>query len=271
LGGSTIRAWAVRSPCYFSSVHDYSAVINTADVVAVVDTNVMIDLHSCHDHTRVLHPALSEVGDAAWLKTDVWYRGTRARDAVLLAIYLDQIKATTWGSHGEFVEKLAKIVPPAPEKDGGQDWELDFATNVIHFVREFLLANWTHAMPLPAEGERGNAADKWLVAEALRLNVPLISNEGLRIDGSIDQAKNIRKLATGAGITVVTPRDFFNGRIDEVAAADAFQVRFIEQLNIYTRDRTDHLERMLWMMKRYYDVVLYFYAPGDGPFPTRVE
>src|SRR5579859_7368776 len=96
------------------------AAIEPVSIVAVIDTNVMIEIHSCHDYTGKLHPALAQMGDAGWLEPKVWYRGTRARDALLLTLYLHEIGATTWGSHGELLDRLNAIVPPDPGGQGGK-------------------------------------------------------------------------------------------------------------------------------------------------------
>jgi hypothetical protein len=248
---------------------DDAASIDTAPIVAVVDTNVMIDIHSCHDFTGRLHPALAQMGDGGWLTPGVWYRGTRARDALLLTIYLDQIGATTWGSNGELLDKLTALVPPSPGQDGGKNWELDFATLTVHFVRERVLSRWTHAVPVPPEKERGNQADQWLVHEAKRLSVPLITNDGLKTDGTIDdRKKGTRTMAKAAGVMVVTPREFFQGKLDEAAAADRFRERFNEQARLHVQGRTDQLDKVLQRLGGYYDVVLYVHAMADEGFPT---
>jgi hypothetical protein len=231
-------------------------------VVAVVDSNVLLDLISCHNYTRKFEPVWATKGDGAWRDAGVDYRGSRACDALLLAIYLDQIRATTWSSHGELDATARRIVPPRPELPGGGDWERDYLTQVIHFVMEVVLKNWKATAPESAELERGNDNDRWLVAEARRLNVDLISTEGLKPDGSIDVTKTVHKEAALLGVRVVTPRAFFRGKLlDEEAAAEAYLRRFAEQIPIYCKDRTDKLEELLGMMYRYQDMILTMHAP----------
>src|SRR5882672_3522736 len=103
-----------------------------APPIAVIDTNVFLDITSCHDFTRGPMERITTTGDAVFQDDDFWYRAMRARDGLLLAIHLDAIGAATLQSHGEALEMLEGLVPPAPGEDGGRNWELDFATQMIH-------------------------------------------------------------------------------------------------------------------------------------------
>jgi hypothetical protein len=229
--------------------------------IAVIDTNVFLDIISSHDANRVI-PRIVTKGDAVFQDGEFWYRTTRARDGLLLAIYMDAIGATTFGSHGEMQERLNALVPPAPGEDGGKNWELDFVTLMLHLVFDQVLKGWTHTCPEEAEIERKNAGDQWLVDQAKRLEIPLVTNEGLRVDGTTDPKSGIRKKATAAGVQVFTPREFFKGKLDEEESAEAFQRRFEREAEEHVKGRTDQLHLFLKQMGRYFSFIL---GMGDIP------
>jgi hypothetical protein len=231
-----------------------------APPVAVVDANVMIDFLSCHDYLPPLVSALKTKGDEAWLDPDITYRLGRARDALLLAIHFADTGATTFGSQGELSKILDDRVPPVPGEDGGDDWLLAHLTQSIH-VTSLALHGWTHTGPSVAETERGNDADHWLVDRAAEKKIPLITNEGLKVDGSIDYRKGIWKKAAAAGVQAFTPRGYFTGKLaNEDTHADAFLTRFARVAYDYVKGRTDDLHRVLEMVGGTYQMVL---AMGD--------
>lgn len=91
---------------------------------AVVDTNVLLDVYSCHDVAKTYDDVHSRLGVAAVDERSVVYRRARAQESLWLAIYFNKIGATTFSLHHESVELLTARVPPAP---GGQTLESDFS------------------------------------------------------------------------------------------------------------------------------------------------
>jgi len=73
--------------------------------VAVVDTNVLLDLHSMHDFRQV-EELVQLHGDAAFDHAKTTYRLARARDALLLGMHLSKNNLTTWSLHSELLEKI---------------------------------------------------------------------------------------------------------------------------------------------------------------------
>jgi hypothetical protein len=65
--------------------------VEFARIAAVIDSNVLLELYSVHDIVRAP-------------ETQVQDRINRARESLLLAIYLDQTSATTYGL-SEAIEK----------------------------------------------------------------------------------------------------------------------------------------------------------------------
>lgn len=66
--------------------------------------------------------------------------------------------------------------------------------------------------------------------------MPLISSEGLCIDGTFDEAKRVRKYGRTQGVQVLVPRQFFAGKLDEARAAESFLARFRERAPDYMRE-----------------------------------
>jgi hypothetical protein len=224
--------------------------------IAIIDTNVLLEIYSCHDHYRAHAKAYAEHGDEFYYQLDPTHRGQRARASLLLAIYLNDIAATTYGSHGEFLDIITKTVPPSPAgTPGGQNWEEDFLTQALYVVGDRVLTNWTHTVPSLAEAQRGSRNDQWLVDEAARLNVPLITHEGLSKTGD-RVVSGIDKKAAVAGVQVLMPREFFNGKLDERERSKAFLNQLGEEIEKLTVGRTDDLGKILAMVQDHYGHVL---------------
>jgi hypothetical protein len=163
------------------------------DVQAVVDTNVMFDIASCHDLSTSDEDDVNSVVSV--------YRRQRARDAVILAMLFDRDKVTTFNLWGETAELFHKIVDPSDNTS----IETIFTTTFAHFTKDFVLPDWTMAVDPASQAElRSNAADQALVDIAKARGVPLITSEGFAPAG-LYEAKIIKK-ARAAGVTVMTPR-----------------------------------------------------------------
>jgi hypothetical protein len=236
----------------------------------IVDTNVWLDIHSCHDVSENFDALHAQIGDAAIDDPAITYRLARARDAALLAMYFHKIKATTMALTHEAIELLRRRSPPAP---GGSDLRADFTRAFAHFVHPFCLRRWTSVITTEHGMVNANAADRAHVALARARSIPLISNEGLRRDGTIDHSKLIRVEAAAAGVTVLTPRQVFENQINEEEEIEAFLTRFRERVPVYLERRgiRDRMGELLGIIIGMYRMTLRGEVEGrDTPVRVRI-
>lgn len=234
-----------------------------APTLAVLDTNVFIDIHSCHDLKGTFDRLHSSLGDAAIDEPVVAYRLRRARESLLLAMYFNKNSTTTYSLHNEAVELLMLRAPPSP---GGHAMESDFTTAFVHFVKDYVLPDWSPTMPTEPGSEASNEADRALVAYAKDNGLPLITNEGNTPDGIIDE--KMRKLARDAGVAVFAPCQFYDGKMNEAEEVDAFLGRFRHEAPRYLSDRNerDEMWKVLQWIEGYYRMVLRGEVAGrDAP------
>ncbi|MGH7437258.1 MAG: hypothetical protein ACRENE_16400, partial [Polyangiaceae bacterium] len=160
------------------------------------------------------------------------YHRARARESLLVMMYFNKVKATTFGLHSEQLEQLTKYAPP--EATPGTVFEADFTRMFIWFVKDYVLPDWDMQVQADPGGERGNAADTALVAVAAEKGIPLVTNEGFNKDG-YDEGK-IGKRARAAGVTWYHPRRYFEGKIDEHAEIADFLRRCVAEVPRYLDD-----------------------------------
>jgi hypothetical protein len=237
--------------------------------LAILDTNVFIDVHSCHDLIDTFDGLHATVGNAAIEDPAVTYRLARARESVLLVIYLNKIGATTFNLHSEAVEMLMRSAPPAP---GGTSMKSDFTTVFLHFVKDYVLPDWSPTMPTEPGTEAKNEADAALIECAKKHNLPLITNEGYTPKGLVEI--KMRKLAREAGVQVFAPREFYAGKIDEAEEIAAFLQRFREHAPGYLKERNqtlgpDQMGKVLGWIIGYYRMILLGVVEGRDT-PVRV-
>ncbi len=203
-------------------------------ITAVVDSNVVLELYSIHDIARA--PAASKQA-----------RVDRARDSLLLAIYLDQIGATTY-SLSEAIEVTRQRVPSdtRPE-EGDRFYELLFTTFFIWFVKEVVLSRWNVIAAKEGDPLRSNAADRHLEDFAHTHKKPLITNEA-----------KLRKRARERGVDVYSPRHFWDGRLDVAKGSQRFLRRFAAESPTFARRYEDppRRARMLPDMFEFYRYLL---------------
>jgi hypothetical protein len=223
---------------------------------AVTDTNVLLDIYSCHDLSTAYDQAYARLGGGAVDDLAVVYRRARARESLLLAMHFNKVKAATCSLHFEPLDLLTRRAPPAP---GGATLESDFTTVFIYFVKDYVLPDWTTQMPTQPGGEAGSDADKAYVAFAKEHGLPLITNEGYGQNGIVDE--KMRKLAKDEGVAVFAPREFYAGKIDEAVEIEAFLRRFKEQAPAYMEERKrdlgeDNIGEVLTWIFGYYRMIL---------------
>jgi hypothetical protein len=193
--------------------------VGSVKPIAVIDTNVLVDLYSWHDYLRHIEQKIAWVLANPKLDDPITVmRRARAGEALLLAIYLNKIRAVTF-SISEAVTMMGVLVPANAKGSA----PLNFTKTFIYFVVDELLSGWTQQMQVT--DARSNAADDLLLAYAKENSLPLITNEGYSPTG-IDHRKRMRKRAMAVGVTLVRAADFYRDEIDERAEADAFLDRF---------------------------------------------
>ncbi len=202
--------------------------IETSDITAVVDTNVLLDIFSCRDLFEEFESSGAGTDDGK-LDEPRLVQLARARESMVLAMYFDRISATTFSLHHEALVLLERVSPPQPS-----DFFTTFTTLLIHFVKDYLLPRWRITMPTEPGVECSNAADAALLAFAKEHRVPLITNEGYRPSGIV--VEKLRKDAIDAGVPVFTPREFCARKINEVDEMDSFFTRFEELGYRYLED-----------------------------------
>ena len=84
----------------------------TRKVVAVLDTNAFLDVYSCHDVLRDYEALYTNLGQAAAEDPKCVYRRARARESLLLAIYLHQLQGATVTLQDELLKQLEGAAPP---------------------------------------------------------------------------------------------------------------------------------------------------------------
>ena len=186
-----------------------------AKPVAVIDTNVLLEAVSCVDVVR--HYARA---DFDRFSPNAILRRQKARESLLLSIHLDSVKATTFS-----IFEAIRITEREVDPNERHKFEYHAITIWAHFVKDHVLPNWT--MNVPSNGDEeppGNQADTLLVEHAKKLGIPLISHEGVTTTG-VNHECRIRKEAGNAGVTILTPREFY-GPVDELLYSALFLQKF---------------------------------------------
>lgn len=200
--------------------------VDTENILAVVDTNVLLDVFSCHD----LAGAYDYLGRTAAVSDPfAVYRRARARESMLLAMYLHRVQAYTYS-----LREVCRIMLSRVNPDAHDAMETHYAKVFANFVRPRVLNDWKAGMPNEPENDAiGNAADRELVAYAKQHRLPLISNEAFSSTGVAND--KMRKRAAAAGVQVFTPKEFYRNHIDEGAEVAEFLRRFQDEAPAYIR------------------------------------
>lgn len=212
-----------------------------AKPTVILDTNIFLDITSCHDLKRDVEELFPRLGNAALDDPSVHFRLVRAREASLLAMLFHKTKTTTWSLHHEPISMLLEKAPPAP---GGHTMESDFVMTFAWFVKDFVLNGWNQMMPRRPGTALRDAADLALIEHARTHKLPIITAEGVTKDGIFETKRNnMRKRCRDAGVDVFAPREYIDGKIDPDQEIEAFLARFRERADVY-------LERRARVMKR---------------------
>ncbi|HEX7602584.1 MAG TPA: hypothetical protein VF316_13300, partial [Polyangiaceae bacterium] len=187
--------------------NDHDEVGSPEPFVAVVDTNVLLDIFSCHNVTSMYE----KVGVEGVDSPPAVYRRARARESLLLAICFHKVGARTYSLHSEPILMLTKNVDPHDDTN----FETHYAKIFANFVSPRVPAGWQPLMSDTPSHEAGNAADGAIVEFAKKKGLPLITNEGFTETGYSEG--KIAKRAKAGGVSVFFPKDFCLGRMDEAA------------------------------------------------------
>lgn len=207
-------------------------------IAAVQDTCTLLDGTSIHDlfwevEELALYPSPAPEDTPKGPK-----RRARARDALLLCEYLHERGLNTFIASGEVARLLVARVPAKPEDypkrypkffpDGKAPDGLEVPTAYAKFfggeVLPLLFPGW-HAWGDGSDaGLDSNRCDEYLVQQAAQRSVPLItSEEGTR-------PNSIRGRAAAAGVTVMTPREFWEPHMNEEDGANRLLTRWVALL-----------------------------------------
>ncbi len=187
--------------------------------IAFVDTNVLLDIFSCHD----LAGHYDRCGaDAAASDRAAIYRRARAREGLVLAIYLHQRRARTVSLRSEPMEILQQRVPSSE----GDKFETHFTVLFVQFVFPTILSGWDVSVMDCDDDCAASKADALLVDSARESGLPVVSNEGHSPTGYAP--KFLNKYAMEQGVHVTTPREFLPPDFD-VAEATAW---FLERVEV---------------------------------------
>jgi hypothetical protein len=236
-----------------------AAVTDANPITVAVDTNVFLDIHSCHDLVNDVEKLTAMLGDAdkAFDHPDVRFRIIRARESTLLAIYFNKMKTSTWSLHTESTSMLGRFAPP--ETPGGQDMRSDFTRTFVHYVKDHVLPGWNPFIPAVEDHVKGDAADLALLEYAEVNGVPIVTNEGVTING-ITEAKrnNMRRRGRLRGVRVLSPREFYGYNMEADAEIEAFLRRFRAQARGYLERRgiDDAMKDVIIWIHGYYRLIL---------------
>jgi hypothetical protein len=265
----------------------------------VLDTNVLVDIHSCHDIVRKYGERAKTLGPAAMTDRDVVFRRARAREGLLLAIYLHNVKATTFTLQGEAMRVLEKAAPPSAQ--GGTSLPTDHLRFFIWFVKDRVIPGWNLHFCLPKKGGNwpglianrelvkgnlsdpdhpdvleptGNRADLFHVAMAKERKLDLITNEGFTPDGY--GVGKVSEWARAEGVRTLFPKDVYAGKLNEDYAADKFLERFAREAPAYLEERErkngpSYNQDFMEYLGGYYRHILFGDVEGsDEPVPVRI-
>lgn len=171
----------------------------------VLDTNVYRELITTADLWREIHrgPRLEE---------ELIQRLFRAQSSYALLQWLHENEVATVGSGLELIAQLGKDPYCGPDLEGRTTLIETLGTSeislFIHHLEKCCFRGWYFGQSSHPPGLEGTDVDRWLVELARNERLPLISNEGWRGNGEMNEKKEVRRLAKAAGVSVYTTKEF---------------------------------------------------------------
>jgi hypothetical protein len=191
--------------------------VSRLEPVAVVDTNVMMDIYSPHD----LLLDLQKFGETGLDHPQLAYRRARARESLLLAMHLSRCKSVTYSLLEEGQRKMLQFAPPSELNM----FTTHYAIVMIWYIQPQILHGWEGVGPFNEPNPpKGSAADTALVEYAKNRGLPIITNEGYSPTGF--KESGIHKKAKQANVNVMRPCDYYAGHFDEDLAINKFLTSF---------------------------------------------
>jgi hypothetical protein len=208
--GARTTSWlSERATFEFAADSGRSGDLEYDKPIAVIDTNVVMDIFGCFHVVR----HYDDPGITAEHPKSV-YRRDRARQALLLAQHLHNIKATTFNIYEPMTIVVREVDPEVSDT-----FEHHYTRIFANYVKGHVIPDWVMLQPAQqGEEGKGDKADSALVQYAKDYDVPLISFEGFTPSG-IDPGNKMRRKALGAGVRVLTPSDFYGDADEQLLAA----------------------------------------------------
>ena len=230
--------------------------------VAVVDTCVLADVFSCHDLIEAIRVTKCE-------DDNVRYRRARVQESMILIEYLHRKRLATFSLRDELWKVFERNVPADPVSE-----KTEFPKIAFDFLAQNIWRDWTPVVQDPDWGEEpsNNKADDALIEIARRYAIPLITNEGYGRDGTLDRRNRMRKRCIASGVDVVSPKAFWDKKIDPRSAERRIRRSFDKREDrfILGHPNVSAARYMMQIVRNYLGYVLPEKSPGllSPPSPT---
>jgi len=198
-------------------------------ISAVIDTNVVLAILSWHD----VATAIETAPESSLESPEVQGRLQKARSSFFLSLLMNERAWTTLVPQKEVMRIVLERAPPEE-----REAETAFVAIWLHFIKDELLPRWTFGGDPTGEAQkRGSAVDVYLVEAAAALQVPLISWEGLGLQG-FDDRRTIPREAARLGVDLATPHEFLlRERYDATYPAARFLERWDARVDLFIRGK----------------------------------
>lgn len=176
----------------------------TAVPMAIVDTNVCLEIYSWYDFLEAAQKVFERDPTATLEHPEIQLRAQRARYAFGVSLLFNERSWATLVAYNEVGRTIVDRVPPDAVEHGARS---NFVRLYAHFIKDNLLPSWHAGGDLAADAEKtGNDVDRLCLELAEQHKIPLISWEGSGRKRA--KSKLIPKEAARRGIDLVTPKAF---------------------------------------------------------------
>lgn len=170
---------------------------------AIIDTNVRLAIYSWHDLYAQAEAVNAKDSAADLSHPEIQPRAKRARSSFLLSLLFNDRKWVTVGPSNELKRTIVLRADPTNSEHHNR---VAFVALYIYFIKEKILPDWRDCGDEDDDQElKGNDVDLICLERAEKHNVPLISWEGTREDGTLNSGKLIPREALLRGVDLVSP------------------------------------------------------------------